>query len=147
MGFVVAIMNSLAEATMDVISSDPARIDGLSDEVFTEGDFTDRTRYDEPDLYALHVLPLTLSSASYRVTDDSSPTITYTGSWSASSPIYNGTAAQDDYFDGTYHQASTAGSPVSLLRRPGSRQARSRSPSPAAGIRPRPGPTRTSTRS
>jgi hypothetical protein len=56
------------------------RIDGLSDIVFTSGDFTDPVRHGDPDLYTLHALPLTFSSVLYRATDDSSRAVTYRGS-------------------------------------------------------------------
>lgn len=87
-----------------------ARIDGVSDIVFTSGDFTDRYRYGDSQLYSLHALPLDLSSPVYRVTDDFSRAITYKGTWSTSSPAWLGTDGQSDYFDQTLHESGKPGS-------------------------------------
>jgi hypothetical protein len=86
-----------------------ARVDGLSDLVFTSGDFTDQVRYGDSQLYTLHALPLILSSPLYRVTDDFSPAVRYKGHWSSSSPAWLGTGGQADYFDQTLHESRTPG--------------------------------------
>lgn len=82
------------------------RMDGLSNVLFTSGDFTDNFRYDDARLYALHAFPFTLASNLVHITDDSSPQITYSGSW------ISGTfdSVGSDYFDnGTVHYTDTTG--------------------------------------
>lgn len=93
-----------------------ASMDGLSDDLFISGDFIDgdRTRYDEPATYALHELPVQLNSPRYRVTDDASAAITYTGNWATSAAIDNGLSSQNDYYDETYHESATTGASASL---------------------------------
>lgn len=86
-----------------------ARMNGLSNIIFTSGDFTNSARYADPKLYALHALPLTLSSPLYDITDDSSPAITYRGKWASTTWQSLGS----DYFDGTVHVSHTAGDTVS----------------------------------
>lgn len=86
------------------------RMDGLSNTIFTSGDFTDASRYDDPTLYALHALSFTLTTNQLQITDDSSPAITYKGSWTASTFQSLGT----DYFDGTQHFTSTPGDSASF---------------------------------
>jgi hypothetical protein len=88
-----------------------ARMEGLSNIIFTSGDFTSATRYDDPELYMLHTLPLTLTSRDYHITDDSSPAITYTGSWSSSTFQSFGVT---DYFDGSESSSSTPGASASF---------------------------------
>lgn len=91
-----------------------ARINGLSDIIFTSGDFADPARYGDPQLYALHALPLTLSSSLYQVTDDFSPAITYRGSWGTSSPELLGTGGQADYLNETLHNDAKPGDSASF---------------------------------
>jgi hypothetical protein len=115
--FTCSAYNSMPLGMYDVAQvSKFADVDGLSDVLFIAGDFIDgaRSRYDEPDLYSLHELPMTLSSPLYHVTDDSSPAVAYTGTWASSQSIYNGLSPQNDYYDETYHESATAGASVSF---------------------------------
>jgi len=91
-----------------------ARAEGLSNTIFTSGDFTSQVRYDEPRLYSLHALPLTLSSHQYQITDDSSPAITYSGRWGSSTFTSFGTGNYADYFDSSQHSTTTNGASASF---------------------------------
>jgi hypothetical protein len=110
----VCYIDCQPQNTMPVGFYDPTlvskfiRMEGLSNIIFTSGDFTDPSRYGDPQLYALHELPFTLSSTLYHITDDSSPQVTYKGSWTDSTFSSLGS----DYFDGTVHYSDTPGNSV-----------------------------------
>lgn len=86
-----------------------ASTDDMNDIIFTSGDFTSESRYGDPDLYALHALPITLSSPLYHITDDFSPAVTYQGNWSTSAQYELETGGQADYYDQTLHDTQTPG--------------------------------------
>jgi hypothetical protein len=87
------------------------RIDGLSNILFTSGDFTENSRYDDAKLYALHAFPFTLTSNLAHITDDSSAQVTYTGNWTSGTFDSVGS----DYFDnGTVDYTDTPGASVTF---------------------------------
>ena len=87
------------------------RMHGLSNVLFSSGDFTDPRRYDDRSLYALHAFPFTLITRVVHITDDTSPTIHYVGRWRSGTFSSVGS----DYFDnGTVHYTFTPGSSLSL---------------------------------
>ena len=81
------------------------RMDGLSNIIFSSGDFTAASRPTDPQLYALHPFPFTLTTSSLAITDDSSSSITYSGSWYGST--WQGFGS--DYFDSTQHFGNAVG--------------------------------------
>lgn len=87
------------------------RMHGLSNILFSSGDFTDNSRYDDRSLYALHAFPFTLATRGVYITDDRSPKIHYSGSWI----VGTFDSVGSDYFDnGTVHYTMTPGSSVSF---------------------------------
>lgn len=86
------------------------RMDGLSNTIFTSGDFKDQSRPGDPKLYALHALPVVLTTKDLNAVDDSSAAVSYDGNWTATTFD----TAASDYFQGTQHNSSTPGDSVSF---------------------------------
>ena len=112
----VCYMDCQQENTWPMGFYDPAlvmkfsRMNGLSNTIFTSGDFTNPSRYDEPWTYELHALPFTMKSNRYVITDDGSTAITYKGSWYPST--WQGVGS--DYFDGSQHFSPDPGDSASF---------------------------------
>jgi len=86
-----------------VMASKFINMDGLSDVVFSSGDWNYRNRPNDV-LYKLHAFPFTLTTNADHVADDFGAS--YTGNWPAS---YD----QGGYYDDTIHDSNTPGASAS----------------------------------
>ena len=86
-----------------VMASKFINMDGLSDVIFSSGDWNYRNRPNDV-LYKLHAFPFTLTAAAAHVADDFDAS--YSGNWSAS---YD----QGGYYDDTIHSSNTPGASAS----------------------------------
>jgi hypothetical protein len=78
-------------------------MNGLSDVIFSSGDWESRNRPNDV-LYKLHAFPFTLTTTAGHVADDFGAS--YTGTWSAN-------YQQGGYYDDTIHDSSTPGASAS----------------------------------
>jgi hypothetical protein len=80
-------------------------MDGLSDVIFSPGDWNDRHR-PEQNWYKLHAFPFTLTTTTSRVIDDTMMPGTYTGNWESDYRL-------GGYYDNSVHYAAQSGATAS----------------------------------
>lgn len=88
------------------------RMNGLSNVVFASGDFKNKSRAGEEQLYELHSFPFRLSTEVIRAVDDDSTELSFHGDWKGQVLGDRAFDVGNDHYRGTSHHSNTPGDSV-----------------------------------